>query len=358
MEIPLDAKVEATLVDGNSQVNTASVQMTFNGASVTPTVNKAGNTTTISYNPGGLNRATRYTVQLTYADNANPPVTRTAQWSFWTTFDGIFTSDTFFIETEDFNFEGGKFQTEANSPTYSGGAYANLAPLLGVDYNEVSGGDDSGNAGMVYRNIPTVDFRVGMATIGDNQRGPDRVQTSDYKVGWNDNGDWYNFTRDFPAGTYHVFGRLASGTANINRIHASLEKVTSDPAQPNQTTEELGRFLWRRTGGWNTFVTVPLLDPSGNFAKVTLNGETTVRFAIQPGNLDSNYLAFVPAEPDVQGPVFTAIGRNGGNVVLEWTGGGTLQGADSVLGPWENLAGSSPSTIPLTGQTRFFRISR
>jgi hypothetical protein len=361
MEVPLDATVQVTLVDGSTQLDPASVQMTINAASVTPVVNKTGNTTTVQFNPGGLDRASRYVVGLSYADNSNPPVTRTAQWLFWTTFEGIFTSDTFFIETEDFNYEGGKFIAEANSPTYSGGAYANLVPLLGVDYNEVLGGDDAANAGTQYRNIPTENIRVGMATIGDNQRGPDRVLTTDYKVGWNDNGDWYNFTRDFPAGAYNVFGRLSSGTANINSIHAQLLEVTSDPAQPDQTTQLLGTFRWRKSGGWNTFITVPLLDQSGNIATVNLDGQTTVRLAIQPGNLDSNYLAFVPTEsdPDPANPVFSSFQLQGGNIILEWTGGGALQRASSILGPWEPVSNAAtPASIPVTGPTSFFRILR
>ena len=40
----------------------------------------------------------------------------------------------------------------------------------------------------------------------------------DFKMGWNDNGDWYNYTRDFPedAAYYNVIGRFSSGGSPVD----------------------------------------------------------------------------------------------------------------------------------------------
>lgn len=48
-----------------------------------------------------------------------------------------------------------------------------------------------------------------------------------------------------------------------------------------------------------------------------------------------------------------SVTQQGGNVVINFTG--TLQAADEVTGPYTDLAGTSPITIPATGAKKFFR---
>ena len=47
------------------------------------------------------------------------------------------------------------------------------------------------------------------------------------------------------------------------------------------------------------------------------------------------------------------IAKTPGNVVITYTG--TLQSADAVTGPWSDVAGSSPQTIPATAAQKFYR---
>lgn len=58
------------------------------------------------------------------------------------------------------------------------------------------------------------------------------------------------------------------------------------------------------------------------------------------------------------GPVITAITRNAnGSVTLAWQGGGTLQAAPSVLGPWQDVPGAStPYTYTPSALSLFARI--
>jgi hypothetical protein len=66
---------------------------------------------------------------------------------------------------------------------------------------------------------------------------------------------------------------------------------------------------------------------------------------------------FVDPGPASQ-PVFTRISLSAGNVVIEWSGGETLESADVVTGPWAAVAGaSSPFTVTPTGN-RFYRLRR
>jgi len=47
---------------------------------------------------------------------------------------------------------------------------------------------------------------------------------------------------------------------------------------------------------------------------------------------------------------------SGQNVVITWPGGGTLQSASQITGPWNVVPGTSPQTIPATGAAQFFRV--
>lgn len=53
------------------------------------------------------------------------------------------------------------------------------------------------------------------------------------------------------------------------------------------------------------------------------------------------------------------IRREADSLVIEWTGGGTLQSSDDLAGPWEDVGNAeSPFRTPMSGSHRFFRIER
>lgn len=54
------------------------------------------------------------------------------------------------------------------------------------------------------------------------------------------------------------------------------------------------------------------------------------------------------------GGKFTGIKVQGANVVIEFTGTG-VQSASSVTGPWTDVAGSSPLSVPVSGAPKFYR---
>lgn len=56
---------------------------------------------------------------------------------------------------------------------------------------------------------------------------------------------------------------------------------------------------------------------------------------------------------------FTKVSRSGNDVVLEWTGGGTLQATPSLTGQWSDVTpASSPYTVTPSLPTRFFRVRK
>ena len=198
--------------------------------------------------------------------------------------------DTLYIEVEDFNYDGGEWFTFEDNE--GGGAYEGLGAVSGIDFN------NSGNASPNYREIP--DNHPGMAdsTGFDGNRGEFDMDV-DFKMGWNDDGDWYNYTRDFPAADtyYNVIGRFSSGGAAINN---TLSIVTGDATAEDQSVEVQGSFKGGPTACWDCMEFFPLRDDDGQISRVKLGGESTVRLTKVAGNMDANYMAFVKSA--VQAP--------------------------------------------------------
>ena len=236
------------------------------------------------------------------ADASGDPATEYTVVAEWKNTDGstgsheysIMTSphseDTLYIETEDFNYDGGEWFTFEDNE--GGGAYEGLGAVSGIDFN------NSGNASPNYRDIP--DNHPGMAdsTGFDGSRG-DFDMDVDFKMGWNDDGDWYNYTRDFPAAEtyYNVIGRFSSGGAAIN---STLSVVTGDATAEGHSVEVQGSFKGGPTACWDCMEFFPLRDDDGQISRVKLAGESTVRLTKVGGNMDANYMAFVKSA--VQAP--------------------------------------------------------
>lgn len=56
-------------------------------------------------------------------------------------------------------------------------------------------------------------------------------------------------------------------------------------------------------------------------------------------------------------PASVSIAKSGNQVSISWTGGGTLQHADTVTGPWSDVPNqNNPQTVATTGTVQFFRV--
>src|SRR6185503_19226737 len=124
----------------------------------------------------------------------------------------------------------------------------------------------------------------------------------DYDVGDIVAGEWMNYSRIITAGSYFVY--LRQSIVNQAQAEASLEKVTSDPFLPDQTTTPLGSFLGRVSGF--QYRNVLLTDALGNPAIVRLTDLETLRLrqgTTEAGDalISQNYLVLVPtADPGLQ----------------------------------------------------------
>lgn len=340
----VNAPIQAVLVDGVNAVDPATVSLALDSIPVTlpvGAVTKTGNKTTLNYQPAAFAAASAHNVALTFGD-------RTVNWSFTVNASNINTA-AFYIEAEDFNFGGGQTKPEASVMPYAGGAYSGLSATQLIDY-------DRGNEGAspIYRIGENP--QVPMDRTGDRDRGLGEIVVN-YKLGWTGTGQWFNYTRTFPAGTYNVIAGLSHGDApaSATRVAASMDRVTSPATQPGQTTVPLGTFDGPSTGGWGNNGLIPMRDAGGALVALSLSGTETLRMNL--GNGDFDFIEFVPA--GAAAITITGASIANGQVTVTWTGGGTLYSSTSLNTPttWATTGDSDGSYTAAVGAGNvYFRV--
>ncbi len=209
----------------------------------------------------------------------------------------------FVIEAEDFNYNSGQTQSGASTMPYYGGAYNGLGAVANVDYANNDGPD-------------SVQYRLGLSPNVDLTPNADYDRngwtvTTNYRIGWIDPGDWFNYTRSFPAGYYNVYAALSHASTAAHMLAGSLQQVTSGASTSSQTLQALGSFDAPGSGAWGLNNLVALQDNNGNPALLNLQGVITLRFSAASGDYD--YLAFqrLLAPQITQPPANTSVVEDG-----------------------------------------------
>lgn len=288
-------------------VSTNSVVVTVNGVIVTNLV-FSGSLLNWNVSYPHLLPNTSYAVTISATDlNGNIAATSVS-------FD-TFSSANYTWEAEDFDHDGGQFIDNPQTNAYLG-----LAAATDVDTHQIN---FNAAAPYLYRtnSLGLPGEGNGMATEinGDSKReqylgvGNSNV---DYTVGYFSGGSWMNYTRNYPAGSYNVYGRLAAGNGNATSV--TLSQVTSGWGTTSQTTNFLGTFTVGSTG-WESYNLIPLRDDSGNLVTVALNGPTnTLQVGIPVGVLSDvnvNFLMLVP----LSGPFsITSVSISSGTITVSF----------------------------------------
>ena len=338
-----DAGVKIVLEDGETAVTTESVKMQFDRVDVTPTVTKTGTETTATYQPPApLEAGSTHRVDVWFLD-------RRVNWSFSV---GPLPTPKFFIQAADFNYDSGKTVPAASVMPYDGTAYAGLGGVVDVDLHPGGDGDQPWYRFGYNGGVP-------MSLSNDRDRGVCEV-ACDFRIGWVGGGQWWNYTRDFPAGAYNVYAAISYDGTGAGQCHATLQEVAGATTS-NQTLTPLGIFDAPGThdiGGWGANALVPLKDAGGNMVELTLGGAKTLRYSATSGDWD--YMLFIP--PSAVAPKITKVQVNtDGTLTIEWTGGGTLQYTASLTPPiqWTDVTGQqSPFTFQPPAKTLFGRIKK
>jgi hypothetical protein len=272
----------ASSPSGNT-INSSSIHLVLNGTDVSGSLIISGSSSNKSVSYTGLQSNLTYTASITVTDSVNLAVS--ANTYFETTWVGI-PRVVYLWEAEDFDFNSGGY---INNPTLCNTAgnpncYFGKVGVEGVDEHK----DSSTAPNHFYRATDP----IGTVPSGDFARKDHYTAGMlDYRIDPLDGGEWLNYTRDWPSGTYWVVGRVTtdislSGSLTLSRVN------------PDTTTTDLGTFSVNNGLGWGTFQNVFLKDSNGNRAAVSLTNKTTLRLT-SGGNLLPGFLMLVEAQVDL-----------------------------------------------------------
>jgi hypothetical protein len=212
-----------------------------------------------------------------------------------------------------------------------------------VDIYVPGGGQGSGcyRVGDGVGTQPTTDyirpkFLVSRTNFSDPEIEP-------YNICYTAVGNWLNYRRHYPAGTYNVWGRLASTYPFV----LSMGQVTSGVGTTNQTVAPLGTFTMSNPGGNQGWEWIPLLDANSNQVVVSLTGAATSfrTTVVSPGSgANQEFYLLLPA-PGLFSLTATLVS---GRLIISFpTGLGVsyqLQYKANLGAAWSNVGSAIPGT--------------
>ncbi|MBI4663332.1 MAG: hypothetical protein HY735_31410 [Verrucomicrobia bacterium] len=337
--VALKPKIEIILADGTVQVASNSIQLSVNGSPVAAAVNKTGARTTVTYTPAAdLPAGSRIDVKLSYADTATPAVTRTFSSAFVT----IRSAPTGLAPLQ--QGADGLIVTEAEN-------YDALTPQ----------GDHTWIFGAFFAGFSAQGYMESTPNVAVNQSNyPDLLTMSprlDYRV---------NFAK---TGTHYIWVRGFAQEPNVGEndsVNAGIDGDNPDSARRIDGTPGFST-TWRWVGNiqGNTRSTIEVPTTGLHTVNIWMREDG---FALDKVIItsDPNYSptgtgpadSRVAPPPTGEAPKFSGIRREGNDIVVEWSGPGTLESADAVSGPWTPSTAASPFKTALAGAAKFYRLRR
>lgn len=368
----------ATTLTTTNPIDTAATRLYLNGADVSAGLVISGFATNANVSYSGLTSNVVYNARIELQDTMGRRTTN--EWTFDTFGDAYLASAAVkVIEAEDYDFgdgvNGGQF---IDNPVASG--YANYDAINdvgtiinfgigyvdqggtpgGVDFYDRDGGihalesqyrhsdavgTQQGNtATFAYGDINVTLLPYGVSQSYDTQRSKYASladgTVQEYIVERTEGEEWLNYTRIFDGSkTYNAYLRAAGGLAQPVR----LDQIAAGP-----TTNALGWFNVPSTFYVDNYRYVPLVTAKGSLATVNLSGTNTLRLTMEStpndatrNGLSLNYVVLVPAVPAAP-KLYSSTTVNGTY----------LEEMSAVVNTT-----SKTITVPLSGATRFYRIS-
>ncbi|WP_160164496.1 LamG-like jellyroll fold domain-containing protein [Pedosphaera parvula] len=303
-------------------VTAANIHAILSGTNISSQLQLTGNINDWTASLPALTANQNYRLEISVTDQAGHQAGQTNTFN-------TFTQNLFFIEAEDYNFAGGQYIDNPQLSSSPGpNNYLYQVGVEGIDYHKVNP-----PVATQYRSGDQVGTFVSSDALRQNYIDAQAVDPGvvDYNARDFINGEWVNYTRTFPANTYHVYARVSkSGTVPIVM---NLDEVTAGSTTNSQTTSPIGVFRGQPTGSAQAFAFIPLTDALGNEVGVSLNGVKTLKLSMVSGTtgLNANYLVFVPQGSQVPflasvSPA-SAANNESSNVVVQ----ATIRNADTQV---------------------------
>lgn len=339
VEQPASAGFSFSVGPGSGTINKSGISLSLNGANVTSGLIFSGsNPVNASYS--NLASNTVYNAVINATNAAGAVTTRTI------VFDTYSEPGNFYFKMIDFDHDGGQWDT-VNNGLEPLGYLGENNNITNIDYYHSATGGGSfpyrgptGLAQEITSDVPLPGFTAG----------------ADYDVGNFNTGDWGNYTRDYPAGKYYVYARLAGYSGSV-----TLSEVTGGWGTTSQTLKTLGTCLGSTINqGWQTWNWC-LLQNNGQPVVVDIGGTNTLRVT-SGGNVNANYVMFVPVTT-----ISLSAVKSGGNVGISFhsilgTSYSVWQ-AGSLNGSWtllQTVAGNGSLqtvNVPASGSQGYFKIT-
>ena len=339
-------KFTFSAASAGAAINDTSIGLLLNGVDVSSDLVISGtpNNKTVTYS-GLLPNVASYTAVISVTNNNGLAANTTVVFD-------TFNPALYSWEAEDYDYGGAQFIDNPQTNAYYG-----LSGVSDVDFHES------------FVNVPQVAYRTSDPMGTDETGDVPRLRyagTNDFNIGWFTAGEWVNYTRTYPAGKYHVYGRFARGTGT--NAAPVLSRVTDGVGTMTQTTVDLGSFSVD-SHGWGTYNWILLRDGSGEPVTLVLNGSVATFRLTSAGPEDNteanaNFLMLLP----IANPVTLNATLTGGNMVLSFdteTGFSYQVQYKQQLenGSWSNLGSSisgngTVQTVsdPATAGKRFYRL--
>ena len=330
-------------------VSREQIRIVLNGRDRSAELQLTGDEGNWNANLSGLTANWRYEGTVTVTDTEGTTLVRPLAFS-------TFREDNRTVEAENFNFDQGKYidrpEIDGGDSYFDKGTGSDSAD---VDYHKIGP--------FIFENedawrYPAGDHDMPNTDPNDNEAGRsqyDDYPELDFSVYDTQPGEWLNYTREFRSGAAHVYLR-ATGSSPFE---VELHRVTSPPNVPDQTTEKLGDFASDSIRG-ERYEWLPLVNETGAYVTLDLNGTTTLRLQISQGEPVLNFLMFVPAfevpAPPDDTRLTVAPDRFG--VTVTWEGTGRLIWTRELLhGVWRPaLSARSPYFAVPHGRQLFFGV--
>jgi hypothetical protein len=251
------------------------------------------------------------------------------------------------VEASDFDYNGGQF---ISSNSWYPNAYYGYPATTNIDYQHTTLGCET------YPYRPSgIPQQQGYDWLSDNFVNFGGI---DFDLGCYGGGDWANYTRVYPTGSFFVYMR----TAGLGAFSMDLQQVVSGAGTTNQGLKQLG--VWGAVGVNDlTPAWVPLTD-AGLAAPVlvSLNGVETLRITTPTGDCYPNYFMLVPASG-----IRLSAARSGNNAVISFPSQAGLvysvySRASLVSGNWGfvttalGTGGVVPVTVPATTAAQYYEV--
>ncbi len=365
--------------NGGIAINPTSVQVTLDGATVPASVSKTNGVTTIAYTSSTILPAdSTHTIGLTYSDTSSPPVTRTRSIDFtvgsYVTLPASYAAGAPGTNQPGFKIrvnqiDAGGTTVEPNTIAFAEQQLAGMVTNTATGQPYTNSATANTNGTFVY-DVPTVINFDATGTGNNGNFTPDEQMPGFPGAGPTGGSD--NAAAEILAYVTLPAGLITMGVNSDDGFRLSPATSVSDPKNAltlgifdggrgaadtvfDVFVQQAGtypmRLVWENGNGGANVEWFSVL-PDGT--KVLIN-DTTNAVAFKA------YRAAAAAQPEIR---ITSARISGGNIIIQWTGGGTLESVPSLGAPgstltWTSTGNSSGSfTEPATGTSKFYRVRR